>query len=49
MRKILLLLFAVWLTALSASAYDFVYNNIYYNITSTTSKTVEVTYKNQAM
>ncbi len=46
MRKILLLLFAVWLTALSASAYDFVYNNIYYNITSTTSKTVEVTYKN---
>ena len=45
MRKILLLMFAVWLTALTAGAYDFVYNNIYYNITSSTDKTVSVTFK----
>ena len=45
MRKILLLMFAVWLTALTASAYDFVYNGIYYKITSTANKTVSVTYK----
>ena len=46
MKKLLLLLFAVMLTALSASAYDFVSNGIYYNITSSTNNTVEVTYRN---
>ncbi len=44
MRKILLLLFAVLLTALTASAYSFMYNGICYNITNSTDKTVEVTY-----
>ena len=33
-------------TALSASAYDFEVDGIYYKITSTTDKTVSVTYKN---
>ena len=42
MRKILLLLFAVLLTAVSA--YSFTSGGIYYNITSSTDKTVEVTY-----
>ena len=44
-RKFLLLMFAVWLTALTAGAYDFVYNNIYYKITSSSDMTVSVTYK----
>ena len=42
MRKLLLLLFAVLLTSLSGSAFDFKEGNIYYDITG--SNTVKVTY-----
>ena len=45
MRKILLLLFAVLLTALTASAHSFVTNGIYYNIVSNTDMTCEVTHE----
>ena len=44
MKKHLLLLFAA-LLPLVASAHDFYENGIYYNITSETDKTVEVTYR----
>lgn len=44
-RKLILLSFLTMLTALSASAYDFEYNGIYYNITDASSRKVEVTYK----
>ena len=48
-KKNLLFRFAVLVTAmmsaLGASAYSFVYNNFYYNITGTNPATVEVTFK----
>ena len=48
-KKNLLFRFAVlvaaMMCALGASAYSFVYNNFYYNITGTNPATVEVTYK----
>ena len=44
MKKSVLLLFAA-LLPLVASAHDFEVNGIYYNITSSTDRTVEVTYK----
>lgn len=43
--KFLLLMLAMSLTIPLASAHDFEANGIYYNITSETDKTVEVTYK----
>ena len=46
MKKSVLLLLAVLLTVLTARAYSFKSGDFYYNITSTTNKTVEVTYKN---
>ena len=45
MKKNFLLMLIMLLSAVSASAYDFVQNGIYYDIYSTTNKTVEVTYK----
>ena len=45
MKRKFLLLFAVLLTALSASAWSFQYNGIYYTITSSSPRTVEVTYR----
>ncbi len=45
MKKSFLLLFVMSLTTLSASAYDFEVDGIYYNIINATNKTVEVTYK----
>lgn len=43
--KFLLLMLAMLLTLPQAGAHDFEANGIYYNITSETDKTVEVTYK----
>ena len=45
MKKSSLLLFVVLLTALSASAYDFEVDGVYYNILSSSNRTAEVTYK----
>ena len=47
MEKINFLLLAAigWLCCMSVSAHDFVVDGIYYNITSSADKTVEVTYK----
>ena len=45
MKKHLLTILAVLLCSLTASAHDFEVNGIYYNITSETNKTVEVTFK----
>ena len=46
--RILCALLAAFIS-LSASAYDFEADGIYYNITSTTDKTVSVTYKNDGV
>ncbi len=43
--KLLLATIALLLCSLAASAHDFVVNGIYYDITSSTNKTVEVTYQ----
>ncbi len=42
--KIFLTLIVMLLCCLSVSAHDFEVDGIYYNITSSTDKTVEVTY-----
>ena len=47
MKKSILLLFAALLSTL-ASAHDFEVNGIYYNITSSTELTVEVTYRGKS-
>ena len=43
--KTLLALLLLVMTTLCASAYDFYTGGIYYNITNSSKKTVEVTYK----
>ena len=43
--KHILLTVAILLCTLAASAHDFEVGGIYYNITDTTNKTVEVTYR----
>ena len=45
MKRNLLTMLLVGLCSLTASAYDFEYRGIYYNITSSTNLTVEVTYQ----
>ncbi len=44
MKRTILTLFALWMATASLWAYDFSVGSIYYNITSSTNKTVEVTY-----
>lgn len=48
MNKFLFLLMAILTTSFSARAYNFEYNGVYYNITSSTNMTVEVTYYSQS-